>query len=326
MKMYGTVCIVVAVIMLLAPLAALPSAVSNEKTETSVAEETTEAVTVSTVSASDGEDVISGFMTAENKAETMPLRDYIIGVVAAEMPASYETEALKAQALVAVTFTRYRQASGGDKELDDAVISDDSSKHQGYISREEMQSKWGDAFGVYYDRICNAVDCVLDEVICYNGKPIMAAYHAMSAGRTEAAESIWGADVPYLQSVDSHWDEDSTRFSSEVVLSREKIAEIMSVGADDVYIKTKSTTPGGTVLSIDVCGNVITGIEARELFGLRSPVFTVERDGDNYIFSVSGYGHGVGMSQNGADSMACEGYSYIEIIKHYYQGVEIADA
>ena len=323
MKMYGTVCMIVAVIMLLAPLAALPSARSDEKAEPSAADVREEIITESTAADAD---VVSVFMTSEGRAEQLPLRDYIVGVVAAEMPASYETEALKAQALVAVTFTRYRQASGGDKELDDAVISDDSSRHQGYISKEEMQSKWGDAFGVYYDRICNAVDCVLDEVICYNGKPIMAAYHAMSSGRTEAAESIWGADVPYLQSVDSHWDEDSTRFSSEVVLSREKIAEIMSVGADDVYIKTKSTTPGGTVLSIDVCGNIITGIEARELFGLRSPVFTVERDGDNYIFSVSGYGHGVGMSQNGADSMAREGYSYSEIIKHYYQGVEIADA
>ena len=323
MKMYGTVCIIVAVIMLLAPLAALPSARSDIKSEASVSEKSAEAVTESTA---DAEDVVSVFMTSEGRAEQLPLRDYIVGVVAAEMPASYEEEALKAQALVAVTFTRYRQASGGDKELENAVISDDSSKHQGYISKEEMQAKWGDAFDVYYERICGAVDCVLHKVITSNGKPIMAAYHAMSSGRTEAAENIWGADVPYLRSVDSHWDKDSTRFFSEVVLSREKIAEIMSVDADEVYIKTKSTTPCGTVLSIDIGGNIITGIEARELFGLRSPVFTVEKDGDNYIFSVSGYGHGVGMSQNGADSMAREGYTYSEIIKHYYQGVEIADA
>lgn len=325
MKMYGTVCLVVAVIMLLAPLAALPVEKKGTAEELPTSDSTSETVTAGTRADAEYSDAVSVFMTAENKAESLSVRDYIIGVVASEMPASYETEALKAQALVAVTYTRYRQSAGGDPSLDNAVISDDSSKHQGYISKEEMQAKWGDAFNAYYDRISNAVDSVIDKVITYNGKPIMAAYHAMSAGVTESAESIWGGDVPYLQSADSHWDENSTRFFSEVVLSRDEIAEMMNVSAEKVYIKTKSTTPNGTVLSIDICGKVVTGIEARELFGLRSPVFTVKKDGDDYIFSVRGYGHGVGMSQNGADSMAREGYTCNEIIKHYYQGVEIAD-
>ncbi len=323
MKLYGAVCIAVAVIMLLAPIAALPFGKSENNAETEMTEQAQEPQSVQTQADTHNDDYVSVFMTQENEARTLSMRDYIIGVVASEVPASYEEEAVKAQALVAVTYTRYRQMLGSDPTMDSAVISDDSSRHQGYISKEEMQTKWGEAFDAYYEKICDAVDSVIDEVITYDGKPIMAAYHAISAGRTESAENVWGKDVAYLCSVDSSWDEDSTRFDSEVVFSRQELAELFEKDYADVYVKTKDVSDAGTVLEIDMCGEIMSGSQVRELLGLRSPAFTVEKDGDEYIFSVKGYGHGVGMSQNGANCMAQNGYDYKEIISHYYSGVEI---
>lgn len=323
MKLYGAVCIAVAVIMLLAPIAALPFGKSENNAETEMTEQAQKPLSVQTQADTHNDDYVSVFMTQENEARTLSMRDYIIGVVASEVPASYEEEAVKAQALVAVTYTRYRQMLGSDPTMDSAVISDDSSRHQGYISKEEMQTKWGEAFDAYYEKICDAVDSVIDEVITYDGEPIMAAYHAISAGRTESAENVWGKNVAYLCSVDSSWDEDSTRFDSEVVFSRQELAELFEKDYADVYVKTKDVSDAGTVLEIDMCGEIMSGSQVRELLGLRSPAFTVEKDGDEYIFSVKGYGHGVGMSQNGANCMAQNGYDYKEIISHYYSGVEI---
>ncbi len=323
MRLYGAVCIAVAVIMLLAPIAALPFGKNEQKNTEDVSETSTEPITVKTVNQAEDGDFVSVFMTAENKSEQLEMRDYIIGVVASEVPASYETEAIKAQALVAVTYTVYRQQQGSDPSMDYAVISDDSSKHQGYISKEEMKKKWGEAFDAYYEKICSCVDSVLDEIITCSGEPIMAAYHAMSPGRTESAANVWGKDVSYLQCVDSHWDEDSTRFESQAVFSREEIAELVGEEVSEVYIKTNKVSETGTVLEIDICGEILSGTQVRDLLGLRSPVFTVEKDGDEYVFSVKGYGHGVGMSQNGANCMAQNGYDYKEIISHYYKDTEI---
>ena len=129
--------------------------------------------------------------------------------------------------------------------------------------------------------------------------------------------------MPYLQSADSSWDTDSTRYESTVIITPEELANIIDCDVSDVYIKTKSTSPAGTVLETDICSVVMTGMQARELLGLRSPAFTVEKEDGEYIFTVMGYGHGVGMSQNGANCMAQNGSTYDEIIRHYYSGVEI---
>ena len=323
MKLYGALCVAVAIVMLLTPLVS----VSFRNTDMSE-ENATENYAVSDVTASvntvpQQDDSISVFITADKSIDIMEMRDYIIGTVAAEVPASYETEAIKAQALAAVTFAEYRKSLGGDSSIDGAIISDDSSRHQGYISVEEMKIRWGDAFDVYYAKISDAVDEVIDKVIVYQDEPIMAAYHAISSGKTESAANMWGADVPYLRSVDSSWDEDSTRYESNVVIAPDELAEIMGVDISEVYVKTKSTSSSGTVLEIELCSVSMTGMEVRELLGLRSPVFTVVKEEGEYIFTSKGYGHGVGMSQNGANCMALDGYSCEEIIKHYFNGVEI---
>lgn len=322
MKIYGILCIATAIIMLLCPLAAIPSG-----PEENTAEEQTGEDTAKEASKTDS-DTISVFMSAEEKTEEMDMRDYIIGTVAAEMPASYESEALKAQALAAVTFAQYQKTAGSSEELDGADISDDSSTHQGYMSVSQMQEKWGDAYETYYNKIAEAVDAVIDKVITYDGEPIMAAYHAISTGKTESAENMWGKAIPYLVSADSEGDKYSSRYSSTVTVSEEEMKEALKdkKNADlDSGIKINSTSDSGTVMSITVCGIEMTGAEVRTLFSLRSPSFTVESEDGEYTFCVKGYGHGVGMSQYGADWYAKQGYTYEEIIAHYYPGTSIED-
>ena len=320
MKIYGILCITVAVILLVAPLASISFSGKDSEGESY----TSETVTAE----AESDDTVSVFMSADEKTETLDMRDYIIGTVAAEMPASYEVEALKAQALAAVTYTEYLRLQNNGEMPDGAVISDDSSTHQGYMTKEQMQEKWGEAYDTYYNRIADAVDAVINEVIIYENRPVMAAYHAISTGRTESAENMWGSAVDYLVSVESEGDKYSSRFLSEVTISVSELKELLKNNGykcENDEIKINSTTEAGTVSSVTVCGNEMTGMELRNLLSMRSPSFTVTKDDDTYIFSVKGYGHGVGMSQYGADWYAEQGYSYREIISHYYPGTEITD-
>lgn len=332
MKMYGVLCVIIGIIMLLTPMAAIDFGKREEEkpAETQTAAE--ETVKTDIPVKENADDTISVFMTSDNETEVMDMRDYIIGAVSAEVPASYDEEAIKAQALAAVTFAEYRKKNGGDEDIGGADVSDDSSRHQGYMTKEEMQEKWGEAFDVYYEKIADAVDEVLGKVITYDGEPIMAAYHAISPGKTESAKNMWDKDIEYLRSVDSEWDKDSTRYSSEVILSATEIEKLLSntenadFSADEEeWIKIKSTSDAGTVLEAEICGIEMTGMELRNLLSLRSPTFDVEYNDGDFIFSVYGYGHGVGMSQNGANCMAQDGKTYEEIIAHYYQGTVIEE-
>ena len=332
MKLYGILFVVVGIVMLLAPIAAIPFETGNEKNETEIQTEVQETLKTDAEEKENAEDTISVFMTADNETEVMDMRDYIIGSVSAEVPASYNEEAIKAQALAAVTFAEYRKKNAGEENISGADISDDSSKHQGYMSKAEMQEKWGDAFDVYYEKIADCVDEVLGKVITYDGEPIMAAYHAISSGKTESAKNMWGKDIEYLRSSDSSWDKDSTRYSSEVVLTAQELAKkVSSIENSDFsedeenWIKIKSVSDSGTVLEAEICGVKMTGMEIRNLLSLRSPSFDVEYNDGEFVFSVSGYGHGVGMSQNGANCMAQNGKTYEEIIAHYYPGTVIED-
>ena len=327
MKPYGILCIIISVILLLAPLASL-------KSESSAPGDSSEPISedgqTGEKQASDPEDgdTISVFMTAGKKTEKMEMHDYIIGAVSAEMPASYDEEALKAQALAAITFAEYSRKHGTNENLNGADISDDSSMHQGYMSVDDMKEKWGDAYDTYYEKIADAVDEVLDKVITYNGEPIMAAYHAISTGQTESAENIWGQDIPYLKSVKSEGDPYSARFASETTFSTEELKNAVNLkfsGDEEDMIQINSVSDAGTVLSVTVCGKEMTGMELRNLLALKSPSFTAEYSDGVFTFHVKGYGHGVGMSQYGADYYAKQGMTYDEIIQHYYPGTKITD-
>lgn len=274
------------------------------------------------------------YHTKSDTVETLPIDEYLYGVVSAEMPANYEEEALKAQAVVARTYTIYQISSSGGKHKDKgADMCDNSGCCQAWISKEDRLNKWSeDKKEEYWNKIVEAVDSTAGKIVTYNGKAIDAFFHSNSGGETETVSSVWGGkDLPYLQSVETSGESDYAQYSSEVKITKEDFIKKMKEEYDDLKIDFKKNdaikileyTGSGRVKTIKV-GNVeIAGTKIRSLLGLKSTNFSVKIDGDNIIFSVIGYGHGVGMSQTGADSLAKQGYSYEDIIKHFYSGVEI---
>lgn len=244
------------------------------------------------------------------------LEDYIIGVVGAEMPASFQTEALKAQAVAARTYALSRTKNG---ETLTATTS-----HQVYKTNEQLKATWGSSFSTYYNKIKSAVEATKGEYISYNGNYIDAVYFSTSNGKTEDAVNVWGESKPYLKSVDSPWDTKVSSFSSSKTLSMSTISNKLGVNltsASQIIINSK--TIGNRVKSVTICGKEFTGVQIRTLLGLRSADFTITQSGQNIVFSTKGFGHGVGMSQYGANEMAKSGKSYRQILTHYYTGVQI---
>lgn len=269
---------------------------------------------------------------------TMTMEEYIKGAVLGEMPASYGAEALKAQAVAVHTYAVRRieqQREAPDPELMGAYISNDSSKYQAYFSPEQAKLFYGEDYEEYDRKAAEAVNAVKDEILVYNKEPIVAAFHSISGGKTESAENIWGVALDYLVPADSGADEGSPLFLSESVFSSDELYARLTQsdygidipeGADKAgWIEIEETTASGTVLRVKAGGRELTGMELRELLGLRSPVFTLSYNekGDCFTFSVKGSGHGVGMSQYGAGCMAENGADYREILTHYYTGAEV---
>lgn len=275
-----------------------------------------------------GEETVAVFMTAEKKVSDMPMRDYIISCVAAEMPAAYEIEALRAQAAACVTLARYmKEKNGKNGELAGAVISTDPKKYQGYMSLGEMHEKWGKDFDTYYGKLCDAVDTVLAYSVTYDGEPAMTAFHAISPGQTEDAQYVWDQRIPYLVSVDSEGDKTSPKYLSTAEFDTEYIKKTLELASlpeeESEWISDENYTSAGTLRSIRIGNSYFTGEELRERLSLRSAAIKVSvRDG-TFVFEVRGYGHGVGMSQYGANCLAEEGKTWREIIEHYYPGTEI---
>lgn len=269
--------------------------------------------------------------TISGEVNEVDLREYLIGCVACEMPPTYETEALKAQAVAAYT-NLVRLKENPDASLNGADISDSPSKHQGYYDDSTVREKYGEKYEAYRQKLEEAVDAVEGEIISYNGEPIVAAYHAVSTGRTEDASSVWSGDVPYLKSVNSSADRLSPDCTATLVMSAEQVREALSKDGEIVlgddpaawftdFILSENKT--GAVKSVNVGGKSFSGNAARKLLGLRSPSFTVEYADGSFTFNTQGYGHLVGMSQYGANYMAQTGSSYKEILQHYYKGVKI---
>ncbi len=275
-------------------------------------------------------ETISVFRTLTNTAEEITLFEYVCGSVAAEMPLAYNEEAIKAQAVTCYT-NALRQKLTGNGEKGD--ISDDTTVHQGYIDKAERQRKWGTDFEKYEKKLQDAVKAVEGEALYYEGKLCVAAFCAISNGNTENAENLWGTKVPYLVSVKSEGDPLSPTYASTVSFSKDeflKIAEKLGVEAKNLedlanVIKNTKTSQSGTVLTSEICGEKFTGEQIRKAFSLRSPTFTIKTTKNAVTFSVSGYGHGIGMSQYGANYYAEKGWDYKKILKHYYSGVEIKE-
>lgn len=244
----------------------------------------------------------------------LSVTDYVIGVVGAEMPASFESEALKAQALAARTYA-YKNIA---KTLS-ATVSD-----QVYKTNTELKNMWGGSYSTYYNRIKNAVLATKNQYITYNGEYINALYFSTSNGKTEDPVYVWGNSVPYLKSVDSHFDTSVKSYSGTKSTSLSTLNSVLGTNVkSNADIKIISKTTGDRVNKISFSGKTFTGVRIRSLFGLRSADFDINISGNNVTFTTRGYGHGVGMSQYGANQMAKAGYNYQQIIKHYYTGVAI---
>ena len=266
-----------------------------------------------------------------DKLVDMDLEEYIVGVVSAEMPAYYDFEALKAQAVASRTYTLYSMAHGGCHTNPDADVCTNSKCCQAFSTHERMQNTWGKDYAANYNRIAEAVMGTAGEVLVYDGKLCDALYHACSGGQTENSENVYANALPYLRGVDSPY-EDPMR-EEDVDFGTDALVELIAAKYPESGITKDNVRDGiaiakayesGRVETLRLGKTTITGKQARNLFGLRSTMFTVEWTANGIVFHVKGYGHGVGLSQNGANGMAKHGSDYREILFHYYTGVSIA--
>ncbi|MBU9710589.1 stage II sporulation protein D [Evansella tamaricis] len=275
--------------------------------------------------AEDAAETVAVFRSERSVVEHIPFEDYIVGVVAKEMPAEFELEALKAQALTARTYII--QLMGVEENLPLGADVTDTDLHQVFSNDEELREQWGSEYDWKIARIREAVYATEGMVITYDGYPIDALYYSTSNGLTENSEEYWSNEYPYLRSVESPWDLESPRYLGHKEMSVGEFEEKLGISVAEHGIgQIVGRTTGGRVEKVVFGDKEFTGREIREeLLGLNSADFTWERRGDTIHIETRGWGHGVGMSQYGAHGMAQEGHSFEEIIHHYYQGVEISE-
>lgn len=238
----------------------------------------------------------------------LPLEEYLIGVVASEMPVTFELEALKAQAVAARTFASARGYS-----------VDDTTASQVYKDNDQLRNQWLDQFDEYYGKVKQAVEETAGQILVYNDEPITAAFFSSCANATNNAQDYWQNEVPYLQSVPSPWDQESTDIVRSVDVDEYTLINVL--GSSDITLL--SLFDNGYVKEVQAGGVVYTGRQVREKLGLASSCFAIERISNGLRFITYGSGHGIGMSQHGAQGMALSGYTYDEILHHYYTGAEI---
>lgn len=261
-------------------------------------------------------------LTDDGTVVQMELNDYLTGVILAEMPVSFETEAQKAQAVVARTYTMRAWERGGKHE--GAAVCTDSACCQGYISPEDYQGKGGTQEGI--DRMRRAVEETDCMVLTYEGALIEATYFSCSGGSTEDAVAVWGTDVPYLQAVSSPGEEEATHYTDTVTFTAEAFSSALEMklsGDPASWLGAVTYTAGGGVDTMLIGGKSFRGTDLRQALGLRSTAFTMTAGKNTITVNTRGYGHRVGMSQYGADAMAAGGSTCAEILAHYYQGTTL---
>ncbi|HEX6989885.1 MAG TPA: stage II sporulation protein D [Bacillota bacterium] len=276
------------------------------------------------------------YLHEEDRLTAMPLEEYVKGVVAAEMPASFPIEALKAQAVVARTYAVRRMRVFGGPGCDRHPAADvctEPTTHQAFATEESLRRRWGALrYAAYWQRIEQAVEATRGLILMYDGRPIDAVYHSTSGGRTEAAEYVWGQPVPYLTSVPSPYEERSPRARQTVHLSWTELGRLLGLESTSVaaagtspgtVLEALDRTPSGRITRLRVGTTILDAPEIRQRLHLNSTWFSWETDADGVTFTVRGYGHGVGMSQYGADGMARRGSTYEAILAHYYPGTDL---
>ena len=258
---------------------------------------------------------------------TMDMGTYLVGVVRSEMPAAFDSEALKAQAVAARTYTLYKMEHGGSPNHPDADACDDISCCKAYMDAATAAENWGENASLYEEKICDAVRSTDGQCVLYEGAPILAVFHSSSAGATLDASAVWSESLPYLVSVSSpengetvpgYYSSATFPFSVLRSLLQSELPEADLSSPPTDWFTGIRQTPSGAVLELKVGGVPVTGNRLRTILGLRSPSFTFSFGESDITFSVIGYGHGVGMSQYGANVLAAAGMDYREILAWYY--------
>lgn len=302
------------------PVATLPAAPMAETTQAPQEEETWDRSQTVRV------------LVGEGKVEEMTMGEYLWRVVAAEMPASFEPQALRAQAVCARTYSLWKMGANTHQDQG-ADICADSKCCQAYIDPQQAASNWGDNSQSYTEKITQAVADTDGQVMTYDGNPIQAVFFSSSTSSTEDAQAVWGNSLPYLVSVSSPEGEEVPNYYSTVTLTQEEVEKLVKDAYPEAdlsgdpagWLSGMTLTASGRVASLKVGGVELSGGAVRTLFSLRSACFQVTYQEGKFTFSVTGYGHGVGMSQYGANAMAAEGSNWQDILTHYYTGVTIED-
>ena len=279
--------------------------------------------------AADAADTVCFTDQSTGQTVELSMREFLIGAVAAEMPVSWPDEALKAQAVAAHSYALYRRDHS--TEANGAWFTADPARRQGCLTDAVLHSYWGTAYEANYARLSALVDAVQTQVLYYGDAPAGTSYFAISNGRTEASENVWGAALPYLVPVDSSTDTAADNYEYTLTLSAAQVQQLLAAGtgitadlaAPEQWFGAAEYTASGYVAALPVCGQTVRGTTLRKALGLRSACFTVICQSGVFSFTTRGYGHGVGMSQWGAKAMAEQGADYQSILAHYFPGTQL---
>ena len=333
MKGYGWFLLTMAALLLLFPLPALSSAQKGSPVDTPPDTAVTTPTTPAVSDDEPAEEAVFRLLCGE-EVVTLTEEDFLIRTLAMEMGPSYHEEALKAQAVAAYTYyarRREAQTAQADLALKGADFATPNTTFPQEYTEEKLRERWGEDYAEYIQKLTTAVGAVRGVTLTHEGKLIDACYHAISSGNTESAETVWGADIPYLQAVASPGDRLSAGYASRVTLSAEEVRSILTAEVSDLtldddpaaWFGVPALSDAGTVAQQPVGDAQLAGTRVRQLFGLRSAAFTITYNEGQFTFAVQGYGHGVGMSQYGADYLAQQGYTYDEILRYYYTDVTV---
>ena len=336
MKGYGLLLLAMAALLLLLPLPALSrQAAANTTPTESDPPPADQSVPAPDISADTSQpDRLTGQfrMLCGTEVVTLEEREFLIRTMAMEMSPTYHTEALKAQAVAAYTYyarRRQMQADKPDEVLKGADFVTPKEDFPAAYTEEKLRERWGSQYDAYYEKVCRAIDAVAGQTITHDGKLIDACYHSISSGCTESARVVWGADIPYLQAVASPGDRLAPGYEAVCTLTAEQVRAALGEVQPAVTLSEDPSTwfgvptlsEAGTVEAQPIGDTTLPGTRVRQLLGLRSAAFAVAYTDGGFTITVHGYGHGVGMSQYGADYLARQGYSYKEILEYYYTGV-----